>query len=192
MALNDNALCTVQEVKNYYEMTGTSAEVDTLIETIINGTSQIFETYCDRAFLDTTYTEYYDGNGKSVLFLDNSPATTISGIWDDTEWTWADASLIPVANYRTADTNRVVFRDTVLNKAEQNVRIIYNAGYTSIPEDLRQTCTIEVARIVKESLNKTFYISSKQDASGSVSYKSKDFLPATFIVLNKYKRKHVL
>jgi len=192
MALNDNALCTVQEVKDYYGMTGTDASTDTLIEEVINGASQIFETYCDRAFLTDTYTDYYDGKGKSVLFVDNSPITTISGIWDDTEWNWATTSEISSANYRIADGNRVVFRDTVLNDGDQNVKIIYDAGYASVPDDLRQTCTIEVARIVKESLNKTFYISSKQDASGSVSYTSQDFLPATFIVLNKYKRKYVL
>ena len=69
--LPSNALATRKEVKDYLNITGADNNLDNLINDLIGRVSSAFEGYCGRAFVEATYTEYYDGNGQSKLFLDN-------------------------------------------------------------------------------------------------------------------------
>jgi len=75
MSLNTNALTTVDRVKTFLGITVASS--DAILESLINQVSDFVEHYCNRTFVETTYTdEFYDGTGTDKLFLFNYPVST--------------------------------------------------------------------------------------------------------------------
>jgi hypothetical protein len=72
MSLLAYALTTVARLKTFLGIS--SASYDTLLENIVNSTSEFIEKYCDRRFKKTAYTdELYNGNGFNKLMLKNYP-----------------------------------------------------------------------------------------------------------------------
>jgi len=75
MAINGNGLTTVARIKTFLGIT--VADHDAILEILINQVSDFVEHYCDRTFVETTYTEeVYDGTGTDKLFLFNFPVST--------------------------------------------------------------------------------------------------------------------
>ena len=103
-------LATLDEIKAHYGMTGSSAEIDDELEAIAERISKIFETYCDRTFDSATYTEEYDGGGKSSLCLKHYPVTSITSIYDDSDWGWGEDYLVDSDNYRIKDERSVTLK----------------------------------------------------------------------------------
>ena len=75
MALADNALTTVADVKTY--MGVTSSDDDTLIETLVNNVSDQIEKWCDRKIVQQTITEYLDAKATRTLGLSHSPVISV-------------------------------------------------------------------------------------------------------------------
>jgi hypothetical protein len=186
MAVNANALATLDEVKNYQGITGTKPEDDNLIEDMINRYTTMFESYCDRKFKLETYSEYYDGTGTQDLFTDAYPITHVTTIYDDVGWEWDSNSLIASAGYRIADDNRITLKSGWFPAYNQSIKITYSAGYEDIPDDLKQVCIVEVARAFKN--RKQMDTQMKTLPDGTVQYTSSDLLPQTKRVLDGYRR----
>ena len=184
MAVGEYALTSLRNVKDYYGKSGSDVNDDRLLELLINKYSVLFETKIDKNIVSREYTEYLDGRGLSVLFPIQYPIISISGIWDSFAWTWDDSTLIAATNYRIADNNRIVFKNTILSDNVQNVKMVYTAGYATVPEDLELACINEVVRAYKR--RKENDVQSKSLSDGSVSYVSTDFLKQTKVVLYKY------
>lgn len=183
-------LCTLTELKSFYGKTSTDIADDVLITNLIVRYSAFFESYIGKNIISREHTDYYDGKGFNVLFVDQYPITSISGIWDSSDWSWDDSNLISSDNYRIADSNRILFRSTTLADEDQNIKIIYTAGYSAVPEDLRQACVVEVLRAYKH--RKEVDIVSKSLSDGSVSYIERNLLAQTKLILNRYKKVIIL
>jgi hypothetical protein len=192
MSVATYSLCTLKEVKQYYTQTAGKSphtgysEDDELIEDLIDSMSVLFESYCDRQFLTRERTEYYDGEGSKFLFLDYTPVTSVSGIWNSTTWSWDDTNLISSDDYMVKSGHTIVLKSTVFTKYDQNIKIIYTAGYTTVPEDIRLACVEEVTRSHKN--RKGVDVLAKTAADGSVTRYAKDLMPSTIRVLNTYRR----
>lgn len=187
--LPSNALCTRKEVKDYINIKGDDNTVDNLLNDLIGRISTAFESFCGRPFISASYTEYYDGDGSNMLFVDKYPLTSIDSINDDTSWSWGASTLIAATNYRIAD-ERYVILDTTLSKGNQNVKIVYTGGYSTIPADLKQACIEESGRKLKHRVD--YDEIAKTLSDGSVQYAEKDFLAQTLKTLSFYKVKMVL
>ena len=189
------SLCSLKEVKQYYFSTGGKSphtgkpEDDALLEDLIDSMSVLFETYCDTQFLTRERTEYYDGHGSKFLFPTYSPITSVSGIWDDSDWDWGSADLIDSDDYMIKNTNTIVLKSTVFGNHDQNIKIIYTAGHSSTPEDVKLACIEEVSRSHKN--RKGVDVLAKTAADGSVTRYAKDLLPSTIRVLNKYRHRAI-
>ena len=182
------ALTTLDDVKNFYGITGDKPEDNDLIEDLIDRFTSIFLNYCGRtSFSGTQYTDYLDGDGY-YLFPEQTPITSVSGIWDDSNWLWADSAL-DATTYRIANYNSIVAL-TPFTKGKNNIKIIYTAGFNPIPGDLKQVLIEEVVRSFKN--RKSIDVVAITAADGSVSRLSKDLLPTTILVLNRYRRKFVV
>lgn len=184
--VNEYSLTTLNLVKNFMGMSGAISDTDDLIENLINRVSILMESFMNRNVLSREYTEDHDGKGAMVLFPKQPKITTVSGIWDDYDWEWTDDDLIDADNYKIIDENYIVFKTVALNNYTANVRIIYTAGYSSVPDDLVQACITEVSRMYKN--RNQIDITSKTLSDGSVSFSDKSFLPLTYTTLKKYKR----
>jgi len=75
MALADNALTTVADVKTYMGVTGSTD--DTLIETLINNVSDQIERYCDRKLKESSFEEFIDGRATRTLAVANPPLVSV-------------------------------------------------------------------------------------------------------------------
>lgn len=195
MAVGANALCTLADVKTYNGIS--TSTYDTLIETLIDRVSKQFEMDCDRVFISANYTQYYDGNKTSYLFVSQYPITTVSGVWDDTNWEWGSSTQISGIDYRVADNNHIVFNTTILTEGDQNIKVAYTAGYTTIPYDLTQACIEEVS--VKYNKRENVEVRSKTLPDGTVTYVDggggttvRPFKDSTIETLAFYKRKYAL
>lgn len=187
MAINIYSLTSLDSIKNFMGKVGAKAEDDDLLEGLIDRVSVLFESYCDRKFLSRDYMDYHDGKGVDKLFVNQYPITSISGIWDDREWAWDSTTEIDNSYYRISNnSNYIVFKDTTLLDYDQNLKIVYTAGYSAIPYDLEHACIMEVSRAYKNK--NQIDVLSKSLADGSVSFVTSDFLPGTLTILNKYRK----
>jgi len=187
MALDTNALCTVNDITNFIGTDNT--EDRDVFEGLINSISTLFESYCDRHFVSATYTEYYDGqDGQEVVYTREYPITSVSGLWDDTTWVWGDGEKYAATDYRIATDGLSVglYPSYSFYNSRGNIKITYVAGYSTIPADLKQACVNEVVRLYKR--RNTIDVSAISMSDGSITVLSDDLMPTTKLVLAKYKR----
>jgi len=182
------SLCTLDNVKDVLGMKGSSEE-DGVLEIIIDNVSKTFETHCDRVFDSTEHTEYFDGRGRSWVRPKHYPITSVSGVWDDFDWGWGSDDLVDSSYYRVAsDGMFIVLKSTTFVDAEQNVKIIYTAGYTTIPNDLRGACIDEVIRMYKSRTSRHLITYSNTDGE-NYDYDLNAFSDNTKEILKRYKNK---
>lgn len=115
-----------------------------------------FERIIGTAFLPTTHTEYYDGDGTSTLYLAHHnpwleptprPATLTSVTviaTDDTETAFTASELSDVVKY----PDKLVRRSGVFASGHRNIKVVYVTGYVTCPADIKaaalQACAQEL------------------------------------------------
>ena len=110
---------------------------------------------------------------------------SITSINDDYDWTWASDTLLDSGDYRIVDQRYIVSKDFSFSRGDQNLKLIYRAGYETIPDDLKQSCIEEVSRKYKH--RRDIDIETKSLEDGDATYSTSSFLPTTMEVLHKYK-----
>jgi len=180
MALVSDALCTIDDVKEYYYQTDSgdmpsSGALDDLIESFINQITELFESFCAvDSFKAADYTEYVDGNDTQYIFVKNKPVNSITSINVDADWAFGSDTELDSDTYRIADSRYIVRKDYVFSEGTQNVEIKYNAGYSIIPLDLKMVAVEEVVRRLK--YRKSLEVASKSNRDQNVTYVT----PTTF------------
>lgn len=191
MSVSNSALTTLDSVKEWSEMTGSKQSADDLIETLIDNITVEFENYCGvDSFKQADYTEYYDGSEGIYIFVKNVPINSVAGIWIDQDWSWEATDLVDSDDYRINQDNRFISSLNGWTSGVQNIKVTYNAGYSTIPGDLGQVCNEEVYRRYKK--NKEIDVMIKTLEDGSLHYPSPRLLDSTVMILSKYKRMRAL
>jgi len=177
-------LASLDEVKEYMGMTGSQSGVDDTLEDLITRISDLFHNYCKvTQFKTKTYTEYYSGQGNQELFLDQRPIQTITSIKQDSEWTFGADSTFAAGNYAILD-DRVVMKDNYFREGIRNIKIVYTAGYDTIPGDLKQACIEEVVRKFKKRENVD--VLSRTSIDGGITKVADGLLADTITILKRY------
>ncbi len=179
-----NAICTRKEVKDYMNIVQADNTLDNLFHDVIGRISTAFESYCSRKFHADDYTEYLDGDGGRNLFPNQFPINSIASIHDDSDWQWDSDTLIDSADYRIADDRYIVYSG-IFGLSPQNIKLVYNAGYSTIPVDLTQAAIEEVGRKIKH--RQDFDEAVKTLGDGSVTFQEMNFLTQTIKTLDQYK-----
>jgi len=175
VTLSDNALCTLEEVINFGEMSIDDDKDNDIIRRLINGTTTAFHTIAGiEQFKAKNYTEYLDGTGNRYLRPTHFPINSVISIYDDTDWGFEDSTLIDSSYYRIVRERYIVLKNTVFTEFLQNIKITYNAGYNTIPEDIKQLCIEVVSSIWRRKAE--IDVSSRADQFGNVTYIEK-FIP---------------
>jgi hypothetical protein len=165
-------LVTTANVKSFLDIQTTTW--DTVIGTLVTSCSVWIENYCGGLRFKNSLsdvTEYYDGDpfeeGNKSIFLKNIPIVSItsvsyaSGSLSSPTWTAYDASTGYVRNDKTGELTFYA-----LPVGKQNIRVIYQGGYTSIPEDLQMACLELVARIFNK--RKSFGVATESVGGANV------------------------
>jgi len=202
-----NALWTLAHARA--EIGGfTDTTHDAIIQAAVNGVSSAFEEATARklAFRDfTSAGEYYDGSGRSDLWLRAVPIRQLDSVVVE------DGASVATANWdaqgddlRTNDEKTALYRGWrwgIWPKARRNVLIKYTGGYRQIPDsgtvnqaqwlpwDLHKAGLREVSRAFYDQDRVKDGIKSRSFEGEAVTYFAPgDLLPTTRQILYHYAR----
>lgn len=184
--LDSGALCTLDQLRDFYNLHGINIDVDDLLVELINRVSAIFQTLTNCNFKSATYIEYSDGDGNTIFPM-HLPIISITSIYDDPEWKWGESTLIDSDDYMV-NSNMILLKNCV-STGENNIKLTLVAGYNTIPKDLTHACITE--SIILHKRKDTLGILNVTDLAGNTSFYQKGFLPVTTDILNHYKCLHV-
>jgi len=152
--IHSYALTTLDNLKEVLGIV--SDDDDSLLTNIINRSTDIIESYCDRRFKETTYAdEEYDGLGTSFLNLKNYPITALTaydrnmGNVGDTDWDSLQDEFI-----KHLENEGQIYYQAGFVKGVKNYRFSYTAGYATIPSDLEEACLELCSYIFNDKKNK--------------------------------------
>ncbi len=164
------ALCTIQDVELYllqnFEDNPSGNDAAGRIEYLIDAVSQQIETICNRVLNAADYDEVFDMDGKEVQ-LNQFPINSVTTVEWGNPFGTVSRTELETTEYLRYDDLGVIRLNITLRRAEQFVRIVYNAGYETIPNDLNLVCVKDVVR----SLNMTDQDTNlKSEKIGDQSY----------------------
>lgn len=138
-------LITVAQYKDYEGITG--IKQDLRLGQLIPSVSQLVKTYCGNSFIDfysSNKTETFNVDWDThVVQLTESPVIEVSSVKERSSYGSSYTTLTTSAQeyYLDSDTDSV-FRTTGTGyknwkKGVGSVEVIYKAGYSTVPEDLK-------------------------------------------------------
>lgn len=148
-------LVTLQQYKDFAGLSG--IQEDAKINVIIPAISQAVKTYCGTTIIDyysadkTETFDIYDDYTNAIL-VDESPLVSVSSVQERTGQAESYTTLITgnsdsSGKYEyTIDTERdTIYRTTATGdaffpKGRAAVKVVYRAGYSATPEDLKLAC----------------------------------------------------
>ena len=187
MALSNDALVSLDEVKRYYfpDMDKSKSQDDDNIESLIDSVTDQFEKYCGiDSFHDNDYTEYIDSIYGCDQFVKNIPINSITSIYNDFDWSWDESTLLDSDDYMIKGSRYITFKYGFY-AGNQNLKVTYNGGFTTIPSDLKLACIKEVARSFKNRYD--IDVNSKSLEDGSKTRVDDGLMRSTKQVIDKYK-----
>lgn len=190
----DSELLSLTNLKAYLQITSSGS--DAILTLIKDGVEAAVKKHCDRDFILTTYTEYYNGDGSSRLFVKNFPITAITTIHDDPARAFGATTQI-AATYIVSDVSELLnagiidLLDWVFNRGKRNIKVVYQAGYSTIPSDLRNAVAKLCAREFLLQDKKLVGQVSQTVGDRTVTLNLEDMPKDVAAVLYKYTRRRV-
>lgn len=183
------ALASLNQLKTQLGFKTSDSQYDGKLQLFLDAASQWVQTYCDRIFDQGTYTELFHGNNSNVIHPRQYPVTSLTELRIDNARAWSDPNtLIDSTDYGLDSTGVAVFYyDAVFPGGYNNVRLIYVAGYSSIPADL-QMATIWTAEWFYHHNNRGDSGRTSKSKSGENAAMLADVPPMIKSLLQKYKR----
>lgn len=138
MALDTTvALISVADAQSYIGITGEVA----LLENLIHEASRFLVSFCGRTFVSTTFTEYYDGSGEAELILRVRPVISVTSVHEDSLRAFGSSVLIDSGDYMVLKEQGIIrlwnTRAAFIRGAAV-VKVVYVAGWATIPYDIQQ------------------------------------------------------
>ena len=139
-------LCTKSDYKAYKKIE--HAKDDSQIDVLVTSISELVKTYCGSTLIDyysSNKTETFDifDAGTAEVFLTESPLVSVSSVQERDSITDSYTTLTANTDYYVDTEHDRIFRidGDVSSKAWSrgfaSVQIIYRAGYSTTPQDLR-------------------------------------------------------
>ena len=183
-------LLTISDLKTEFNKDDTSH--DTLLLSLAESVQSLFEELTNRVIESTTFTEYHGMRSRSdKVFLKNIPVISITSIHDDPDWDYDSDTLISSDDYTYSADEGIVYYDGLFFHAQNNVKVIYVAGYTvnTFPNAWKQIWIRQAMHWFSEAKNKTHGQTSVNVSEGSTSKKElKDGLLPEFAMLVEKER----
>ena len=145
-------LITLQQYKDFAGLTGVT--MDARINVIVDSVSKLVKNYCGTSFIDdysSAKTEYFDikDNVSTRVMLDEGPVNTVTSVQERDSQADSYVTLITENSDNSGKyeyivdtmTDSIVRTDENVDKAfpkgRKAVKVVYTAGYSSCPEDLK-------------------------------------------------------
>ncbi len=168
----------------------TSSKDEEKLSTIIPSISSLVKTYCGNSFLDyvtQAKTEYHTPlRGENTIILDETPVIAVAEVWEKISYL-DEYELVDELEYRVNPRVDSLVR---LNRSwYADVKVVYTAGYTELPADLRLALIDLITYYNKEEYKqlRTSGSSSIQNVSTSSLAGNTDFPDHIKRVLDMYR-----
>lgn len=185
------AYCTLEEVKAYLDMKTEEIEKDAFIESLIPGSQELIDEYCNRKFEREAITEYHDG-GSNRIFLNQFPvaASPAIQIWDSWDRTYANPDLIDPDDYFVDYEGGIIKFDYEVGGSPGAIKVVYTGGPATVPYGITQACIELTARKFKDGPSGGLGTPSRAlpGIGGNVTYITDSLLPQTKILLDTYRK----
>lgn len=198
-------LVSLSDVKSWMGFDPSNTSCDSIIQLIITSFSQyVLNRTGIQSFKQVSqYTDVYDGNGNSRLFLDNRPILSLLSVIIGSYTVPLSTSLVNPGIFIERGGLSIAFRDPGWSltaplslypyrflRGTGNVQVTYTAGYNAVPYDLQEI----VIEIVAQNYKRKDWIDlaskniSTPGAAGSTVYRSWALTPMAERVINYYSR----
>jgi hypothetical protein len=191
--------CTVEDVENYSLKDIVDSYEDT-VEGFIYTASRIMDNLTGRRLLVPTYsdyeveTQYYDGQNKSKLIIDDNQTITKVEVGDyyGEDMTEIDAETY-VITPKTPPRSVLIRKNDIFPIGEQNIAITGTFGmFTELPKDLIWACSVIVTGLINAQAVNSNEVKKSESIDGySVSYsetKQMDDYVLALETIGKYKK----
>lgn len=193
MAVVSYALCSLSDVKSFLGISVST--YDSLLEILIDSVTDWIESECggrrfkdEGADIEEVYDGDFDSTGRRKIFLRRYPVNEIDetqgiefnlGTQGTPSWTKQsreDWTLIP-------DRGEIVF-DAPLIQGKQNIRLSYQGGFTTIPNDLRLAC---IKMVAKEFDKRNSQGATQESVGGGSVTWNENIDPSAIKLFQKYR-----
>ena len=177
--------------KLYLGVDTSDTSSDDIITQSVNAASVYCNNYTRRELKSREHTEYYSGDGSSTLYTEHFPITAISSAYDDLDRDYDSDSEIDTDDLVIEPAVlkfRITYDGGVFTKGYNNIKLVYMAGYSSIPADLQEACLGIMATMFYASEEKRLGVNSKSSGTGNIGYTNK-FADWILTILDEYRRK---
>lgn len=177
------------DLKTELEISGTAS--DTLLDILADAIESMWDELTNRIWFSASYTEKHNGsNFSQKLFLVNFPVTVLTSIHDDPDRDFNSDTLIDSDDYSYDEDTGIVYYDGVFYKANQNIQVIYTAGYTAnnIPKGIKEILVRQACHWFTQADKRKWDKSSQSTKEGgTVGYtKLKGNLLPDFVMMAEF------
>lgn len=171
------------ELKSYLWITDSSQ--DAILQIFVDSANKYITNYIWRNITAQDYTEYVDWDWQRIILLDNYPVNSITS-FKVNEWTietpdWVD---VDPNEYKLVPEEWKIFLTFYKRRGFQNYEIVYNAGYSTIPWDLK-LAWLKIASTYYNTKD-TDWIERESVAGDSITFWTKE-TDNILNILNLYK-----
>ena len=186
--------CTLSDIRGYLGLEESFTSDDATLARLAMAASAWLKTAIGRDITSTIYDETYNGDGTQSLVLLNAPVQTVYSLTVDgvaiTARTATDAGYV-VQNDRlylsgALNTGLSSRSGTYFARGFANVEVQYMAGYSSVPDDVKQAAIYMASEAYER--RKRVGIMSRGIAGEATTFQMLSLDPWIQTVINNYKR----
>ena len=144
------ALCTVSDVESIIGVDLSTTLESTVTNSLIPFADQIIKTYLGYDIEASNQTEVLFGDNNREINLKHIPVNSITSITEDGN-SLTEGNESDFVFHSNGRVERVLGRWS--GAKPKNITVVYNAGYSTIPDDIKFTSARISARILMSSLN---------------------------------------
>jgi len=164
-------LTTLDAMKEHLHIADT--DEDALLTALINSGSEAIEHFTGRIFGSDTFTEYYDGGGKDTIALRHVPVISVTSVHDDLNREYGGSDLVDSDSYTVDNDAGLIRLDSgTFADGNQNVKVIYTAGYEAVPKDVALACRLLVAATWQRAKRRNSGLKKESAAGHSLVYEN--------------------
>ena len=176
-------LITISDLNTFqFKIPSNDVEKTNFYNELIESASSIISNYIGMDYFPTQYTEYMDEikAGRYVV-LKKVPIISVDEVQ-------VNGVISTIVNTCDSRTGIIRFEEKLPEQA--NIKIIYTAGYETVPNDLKYACVELVQYLQKRMSNSLVGESSKNIDGGSITIETS--MPLNVLhILNRYKWKNI-
>lgn len=161
------------------------ADESTTLAALITAVTKAISKYCRRNFDEQTYEERYTGQGEQRLMLRHFPILSVASLT-------VDDVAVSASDYIIDAERGWLFRSGGWHSLDYGIEIEYDAGWSSVPEDIQEACAAWVAALYWQTKKNPFLTNSFSSTTGSAYATLKENMPAHVkSILDSYRDRKI-